>query len=210
MKKWLFFLCTLLVLGGGWYFLTDGSLSWKDAKRKVLRQARDAVVATVKDSEDVATLAMKAISLTQGEHGVELWRLKADWGNMRRIDNIMELSNPSLTYILPPENKEITVISTRGDIDEKQQVIRFVDSVVAKYDNRTLFAPLVVYTGKERSFSAPDGARVTGLGFEGAAGKLSWLLTDEVLVGEEGVDVTFESDKEGFLTAPIKKSQVAE
>ena len=81
---------------------------------------------------------MKAINLTQGEHGAELWRLKADWGNMRRRDNVKELEKPKFTYYMPPDNAELQVASNKGEIYQDIQEIRFVDDVVATFGERSI------------------------------------------------------------------------
>ncbi|MCC8194545.1 MAG: hypothetical protein LIP28_07870 [Deltaproteobacteria bacterium] len=118
MKKIIGALGVLLALGVGWYIFTDGTMSLGAAKKKLVQKAQDAVVSNA-DPEDVAALAMKAINLTQGEHGAELWRLKANWGNMRRKDNVMELEKPDFTYYMPPDNKAIFIVGDKGEIEQE-------------------------------------------------------------------------------------------
>ncbi len=115
MRKLVSVIGVLVLLSVAWYFFTDGTMGMDAAKKKFVQQAQDAIVSNV-EPDEVAALAMRAINLTQGEHGAELWRLKADWGNMRRKDNVLELEKPRFTYYMPPDYKAITVVAVRGDI----------------------------------------------------------------------------------------------
>lgn len=197
MKKLFAAAAFLAVLAVGWYFFTDGTMSMKGAKKKLVREARDAALEHAAP-EEVAALAMKAMNLTQGEHGAELWRLKADWGNMRRSDQILELEKPRFTYYMPPEHIELTIVSDKGEIDENEQKIRFVTNVVATYRDRRITAPSLVYFGKSREVVCPEGAEMTGAGMEGTANRVVWRLRDKVLEGLGDVDMTFENDKDIF------------
>ena len=197
MKKLFVIIAVLAAAAVGWYFFTDGTMTMQGAKKKLVQEVQDAVLER-KAPEDVAALAMKAINLTQGEHGAELWRLKADWGNMRRSDQIMELEKPRFTYYMPPENIELTILSNKGEIDQDEQKVRFISDVVATYSDRTIIAPSMVYLGKSREVVCPEGAKVAGAGMEGTANRLVWRLQDKVLEGFGDVDMTFENDKDIF------------
>ena len=202
MKKLLGAACVLLIaLGVAWYLLTDGAMNLDDAKKQLARTAQDVVISTA-DPEDVAALAMKAINLTQGEHGAELWRLKADWGNMRRRDNVMELEKPRFTYYMPPDNKAISIASDKGDIEQEEQVIRFLDAVIATYDGKTLYAPRMLYFGKPREIVCPQGGKVVGEGYEGIADRVVWRMNDQILEAVGGVDITFDSENDIFTSRP--------
>lgn len=204
MKKIVGALCVLIALGVAWYIFTDGTFRVDSAKRKLVRQAQDAVIKKA-DPEEVAALAVKAINLTQGEHGVELWRLKADWGNLRRRDNVMELEKPRFTYYMPPDNKAIAISSDKGEIEQEAQRIRFMESVVATYEDRTLHVDEMVYLGKERAIVCPQGGRVEGEGYEGSANRIAWYLNAGVLEALGDVNVVFDSENDIF--APAHKTE---
>ncbi|SBV93957.1 exported hypothetical protein [uncultured delta proteobacterium] len=199
MKKILGALSVFIALGIAWYIFSDGGLNLGAAKKQIVQTAQDAVVSNAAP-EDVAALALKAISLTQGEHGAELWRLKADWGNMRRRDNVMELEKPHFTYYMPPDNKAVTITSSKGEIEQEEQKIRFIDSVVATYDGRTLHAPEMLYFGKSRELVCPQGGRVEGEGYEGSANRIVWRVNEQIIESLGNVDVSFENDI--FTTQP--------
>lgn len=198
MKKLFGAVCVLLIaLGVAWYIITDGASSFNAAKKQLVEKAQDAVLNKA-TPEEVAALAMKAITMTQGEQGMEIWRLKASWGNVRRKDSVMELEKPMFTYYMPPDNKAVTILSDKGDVEQEEQKIRFLDSVVATYEDKTLFAPEMHYVGKARDVICPRGARVVGLGYEGTANEIVWHMNDQIITAFGNIDVTFESDADIF------------
>lgn len=202
----LFFVAAVVT---AWFIFSDGTMSLEATRRKLVEKATD-VVAEKANPEDVAALALKAINLTQGEKGIELWRLKADWGNMRRSDNIMELEKPKFTYYMPPDNDEVHIASLKGDIDQKSQRIRFLDSVVMTHADRTVTSDLVVYLGKTREMIFPGGALISGEDFDGKADRVVWLLNDKVITATGGIDITFkDAEKERPASVPASASRAA-
>lgn len=187
----------LIALGGAWYIIADGTLSFNAAKKQVVEKAQDAILNNA-SPEEVAALAMKAITMTQGEQGIELWRLKADWGNMRRKDNVMELEQPRFTYYMPPDNKVVSILSDKGDIEQEEQRIRFLDSVVATYDDKTLHAPEMHYVGKTRDVICPRGGLIIGQDYKGSADNIVWHMNDQMIRAFGNIDVTFENDADIF------------
>ena len=204
MKKIVGALCAFIALGVAWYIFTDGTLSMQAAKKQLVQKAQDAIVSNA-NPEDVAALAMKAINLTQGEHGVELWRLKAEWGNMRRRDNIMELEKPRFTYYMPPDSKAVIIVSDKGEIEQETQKIRFIDSVVATYEDRTLRAPEILYFGKSREIVCPQGGEVNGDGYDGSANRIVWRMNDAIIEAFGDVVVSFENDIVTPSTSPADR-----
>jgi hypothetical protein len=193
MKKIFFAVCLVVALFAAWYMYTDGTMSLEAARRKIGKEAQEAVVQNA-SPEDVAALAMKAINMTQGEHGAELWRLKAEWGNVRRKDNIMEIGKPNFTYYMAPDHIPLNVTSEKGEVDQEEQKVRFVGSVVATYQDRVVKAPMMVYSGKKRKLVCPEGAKMTGAkNMAGSANRAVWDLNTKILNGFGEVDMTFEN-----------------
>lgn len=193
MKKIFLSVCIAAALFVAWYMYTDGTMSLKAARKKIVKEAQEAVVQGA-SPEDVAALAMKAINMTQGEHGAELWRLKAEWGNVRRKDNVMELEKPNFTYYMAPDNIPMNVTSEKGEVDQEEQIVRFIGSVVAVHQDRTVKAPVMVYSGKKRELVCPEGADMTGKDMAGTANRVVWDLNSKVLNGLGNVDMTFDND----------------
>lgn len=197
MKKVVSIAVLVAVAAGiGWYLFTGGAMSLDAAKKQFKRAARDAVVSSSASPEDVAALAVKAVDMTQGEKGFELWRLKADWGSIRRNDDIMELEKPKFTYYMPPDNVELKITSDKGEIEQEDQRIRFMDNVRAMFGERTVTANLILYEGKNRQVIFPTGAHITGASFDGTADRVVWRLQDQVVEATGDVDITFKNDQD--------------
>ncbi|GHV51041.1 hypothetical protein FACS1894168_2920 [Deltaproteobacteria bacterium] len=199
MKKmnFVWFLC--VIAGIAWYVFSDGTFSAQQIKQKFIKEAKE-VIAENASTGDIAALAMRAISLTQGEHGAALWRLKAEWGKMRRADDIMDLEMPKFTYYMSPDDTELTLVSRKGEIDQKEQLILFIDDVVVVYEGRRLDAPFMRYLGKTKEMVCPQGAKVTGKDMAGSADSLVWNLQEQVLQAFGNVDVTFESERDNLFS----------
>jgi len=195
MKKFFGVVCVFIAMGVACYFYFGKSVNPASIKKQIVQEAQDAVLNNA-DPEDIAALAMKTIQLTQGEHGAELWRLKADWGNMRRKDNVMELEKPSFAYYMPPDNKVVTIVANKGEIEQEEQKIRFIDSVVITYEGRTLHAPEVIYFGKPREIICPQGGMVQGQeGYEGSAARnIVWYMKNQIIEAVGDIAVSFDND----------------
>jgi hypothetical protein len=200
-KRRFFFACILFLLAGGlaWQ-LRYGLPDFGQARKAVGNSVQNAVLGAVQP-EDVAALAMKTLEMKQGEHGIELWRLKAAWGNVRQEGGMLELATPRFTYYMPPNNEELQVVSERGEVDQSAKIIRFVRSVVATYGNSTLKAPLMVYNGTAKTLIFPQGTDFAGPDMEGTARDAVWRLNDRVIDASGGVDITWERAVD-LLAAP--------
>ncbi len=190
-SRFFFVACLLLLVGGAaWYYLF-GTSDFDQAKKNLKESAQNAVLSNAKP-EDVAALAVKAIEMKQGEHGVELWRLKAEWGNVRQEGGLLELKKPKFTYLMPPDNAELQVTSEQGEVNQTTKIIRFIQSVVVTQGNNTLRAPIMVYNGTAKTLLFPQGAEFDGRGVEGTAANALWRLNDRVIDASDGVDMTWE------------------
>lgn len=194
MKKIFFAVFAAGALLVAWYIYTDGTMNLKNARKKIIQEAQEAVVQSA-SPEDVAALAMKAVNMTQGENGAELWRLKAEWANVRRKDNIMELEQPKFTYYTAPDNVPLSITSEKGEVNQEEQIVRFIGSVVATYQDRIVKAPVMVYSGKRRDLVCPEGADMAGANdMAGSANRVVWDLGTKILNGFGNVDMTFHNN----------------
>ncbi len=189
-RFFLFLLVLLLVLGTAWYYLF-GFIGYDEAKQSLKDTAQNVALGAA-SPEDVAALAVKAIEMKQGEHGIELWRLKADWGNARQEGGLLELEKPKFTYYMPPDNQELKVVSEKGELNQATKIIKFISSVVVSQGNNTLKAPLMIYNGTAKTLYFPDGAQFVGRNMWGRADTALWRLNDRVIDASGGVDMTWE------------------
>jgi len=127
-------------------------------------------------SSSALDLALKAITLTQGGGGFELWRLKAEWANIQRQDDKIFLTNPRLTYFMREDDKVIYVQSESGDVDQQEQLLRFIDNVRVTQDDTILIGPLLIYDGKTNTMTMPEGAELAATGVQGSYNHLVWFI----------------------------------
>ncbi len=190
-KRSIFFSLIILLIAGGfvWHHLF-GLPGFKQAQQTLKETAKNVALGAAKP-EDVAALAVKAIEMKQGEHGIELWRLKAEWGNVRQEGGLLELEKPRFTYYMPPNNEEIRIVSEVGEVNQHTKIIRFIRSVVATYGNNTLKSPLMVYNGTSKALIFPRGTDFGGPNMDGTAHDAVWRLNDRVIDASGGVDITW-------------------
>lgn len=183
--------CLVLVIR---VFLPNGPDVRKQAE-ELVDAAKEADLSETK-AEDVAVLAVSGVDLRQGEHGRELWRLQADDGNVRRDDGLLVVTNPRFVYHMQSSGQELVITSRSGDVDQKGEVVRFVDDVHVVYADNILDARIMAYDGKLRVLSFPDSASFRGEKMTGAAPLLRWLLDDNLILAEGGVTAHWEGTSE--------------
>ncbi len=142
-------------------------------------------------------LAFKTINLFQGEDGFTLWRLQADWANLRQQDGIIMVETPALVYHMPPNNEELYVNSATGEVDQKNKIIRFVQNVVVTHKNSTMTGNLLIYNGTSATMSLPERGLFQGQGVSGSADTLVWYMNKRTINASGNVVVDF--------SAPAKK-----
>ena len=148
------------------------------------------------DGQGLLELALKTINLSQGEGGLELWRLKAEWANMQKEDGRIVVERPSLAYFMPEKNKEekqktLFVTSESGVVDQKEQILRFENQVHITMDDKTIQGDLLVYNGTAKTMTLPNGGEFTGTGISGTAPFLVWDMNNKTIRAEGGVAVEF-------------------
>lgn len=148
------------------------------------------------DGQGLLELALKTINLSQGEGGLELWRLKAEWANMQKEDGKIVVERPSLTYFMPEKDKAekqktLFVTSESGVVDQKEQILRFENQVHITMDDKAIHGNLLVYNGTAKTMTLPNGGEFAGTGISGTAPFLVWNMNNKTIRAEEGVAVEF-------------------
>ena len=148
------------------------------------------------DGQGLLELALKTINLSQGEGGLELWRLKAEWANMQKEDGKIVVERPSLTYFMPEKDKAekqktLFVTSESGVVDQKEQILRFENQVHITMDDKAIQGNLLVYNGTAKTMTLPNGGEFTGTGISGTAPFLVWDMNNKTIRAEGGVAVEF-------------------
>lgn len=203
MKKTASYVVLLaLVFAAIYWFMAPDVSDIDQTKEKLATAVQDGVLEQVSQAgqagqpgnDDLSALAMKAIDLRQGEGGVQLWRLEAEWGNLRQEDGLLFLEKPRFSYRMD-DGETVRVVSATGDIDQDGQIVRFVGEVEARHSDNLLRAPLMVYNGKDRTLTLPDPAEFTAPGLELKAARVVWALQDQTISGDGGVSARWEREE---------------
>lgn len=145
------------------------------------------------DQKSALHLAFKTINLFQGEGGFTLWRLRADWANLRQQDGIILVETPALVYHMPPNNEELHVKSATGEVDQKNKTIRFLQNVVVTHKNSTMTGNMLIYNGTAATMSLPQRGVFQGEGVSGSADTLVWHMDKRTINAAGNVVVDFTS-----------------
>ncbi len=182
-RKFSFLIILLLCLGlaglAGWYFYEDSKEKLQEA---ILEQA-------LTGNEELANLVFKAFSLTQGEAGLEAWRLKAEVASIRQESGVIFLDQPKITYFTRPDNEEMMVTAPEGVVDQGKQTMELWPEVDVFAPQGELHTSRMNYVGEEHTLYFPEEVQVTSKGMSARFGEASWNLNANVFTGLQGVVV---------------------
>ena len=193
------FLGVVCLILAAWY-LTDNIVnqdrSYESTPAYVNANATEGAQPQEIPQETPLDQSLKAISLSQGEGGFEIWRLKAAWANVMLQGDKIIVEKPQLIYFdKENERKNLHVHSDTGDIEQKSQILRFMDNVRIMQEDRLLEGNLLVYNGTAKTMTFPQGARFAGPGMTGSADHIVWDISRKIILGTNGIHVFFESRK---------------
>jgi hypothetical protein len=201
MKRRLFLVCVGsagLVALAFWLWMPR-----TDAQRQI--PAGDSVL-------EAATLAVKGISLLQGERGFEFWRLKAEWAAMHQEGGEIDVREPKVRYTLGEGGGEdyVYVSSDLGRVADGQRILTLWQRVRLTRDDAVVTGPKLVYTANDRVALFLDGAALDSPQMSGTFTRLRWDMSRKRMDGEAGIDVTFKSrapraDAKGARPARFKE-----
>lgn len=191
MKKICGVLLAVAVLGGG----AGGVLYNKQRGAEV--KSSGAAVTTAPETqsdkapEDMLGLAIKGISLFQGEGGLELWRLKASWAHMTEEGGVIDVDSPVVRYTLgdPALEDYLDVVAQKGRITDNQRHLALWGDVVVTRAEQKVTGARLDYDAATRTMVFPEGAQLDGPSASGSSRLFTWNLADNVMTGEGGVSI---------------------
>ncbi|MDR0826331.1 MAG: LPS export ABC transporter periplasmic protein LptC [Desulfovibrio sp.] len=200
LKKRLFFalfvLCCLVTFAV-LMFWSDKNDSAQDVADKTAEKNLEGAVRT--DDDSALNLDIKTLLLSQGEGGLELWRLNAEWAKLLKENGLIIVDEPRLVYFMKDRDKILNVRSRKGDIEQKTQVIRFIDSVRVTQDEKTFTGGLLVYNGTQKTMTFPDGCDFTDTGMQARANSFIWFIDQKRITAKGDVAVDFISSGDTTL-----------
>lgn len=193
----------VLALGTVWYTVINEETIPEQAAEDA-QQAAAMLAGGPETVDDAVDLAIKTISLSQGEGGFELWRLKAEWANLRKRDDTIIVEQPRLTYNMREEGKVLFVESRTGDINQKTQVLRFIEDVRVTQENKIMTGSLLVYDGDDKTMTFPQGCEFLDTGVSGSANSLVWHIDRQFIEGEGDINVLLEGSAKPLIPIHIE------
>ena len=184
-KRVIFVTAAILLLAAGaaiW-------LTYPSARDKV----EEAVLTQALSSgqEDIPNIIFKMFSLTQGEEGMEAWRLKAEVASVRKDSGKIYVDAPTITYFTRPDNEEVKVRSALGMVDQGERNMDLWPDVVVLKDNSTLKTTKMSYHGADHTLYFPEKITVESDDILGKAAEASWNLNTNIFEAWGGISIQF-------------------
>jgi 3-deoxy-D-manno-octulosonate 8-phosphate phosphatase (KDO 8-P phosphatase) len=144
---------------------------------------------------DAATLAIRGISLMQGEGGFEYWRLRANWASVDEKEGVIDVREPVVRYNLGENGQEdfVRAVAELGRISDSQRVLTLWRNVVLTHDEAVMTGPRLVYQANTRNVSFPDGAALEDGNVSGVFTRLTWDMRTRIIEGKQGISVVFKA-----------------
>jgi len=159
------------------------------ATDKAVNEIRQVVQKEQHGPENVVDLTLKGIELQQGEHGEEVWRLKAKGAWYDQKEGVIQVSDPVITYILKPDKQELVVRSARGVVNQQARVARLWENVEIERDGGYIRTNLIIYNGTSHTLNMPGVAHFDGPDLFGNATNVTWYLNENLVRAEKDVSV---------------------
>lgn len=175
-------------LGGMWY--------WWVQQRAVehLQETASRVADVELQAELDVDLSLKGVTLSQGEKGELHWELKAEKAQYVQDKSMVEVTAPTIIYKVSGGDTMLTVQAPQGAIWQEDERARLWPDVRATYEQNVLTADELVYDGKSRALILSGDVTLVGPRFVAHTARLRYLLEDDRIVAENGVDATIHVD----------------
>ncbi|MDD6088459.1 MAG: hypothetical protein PUB69_04025 [Desulfovibrionaceae bacterium] len=145
-----------------------------------------------------AGLAVRGISLLQGDKGIDLWRLQASWAYMEQEGEKISVRQPDVRYSLgetsvsdPHNTNIIRVTADDGLITDGQRCLELRNHVVIRRGDDTVQGSEMRYDAGTRTILFPRGARYDSPGAKGRADTVRWNLASNIISAEGHVALDF-------------------
>lgn len=165
-------------------------------------------------ADDDVGLAMQGIQVSQGEDGLEEWRLFAKWATMRQKTGVLQVEDPVMWHRvgessllfdaaarekvmhLQDDGGKIVLKALHGLVYDNNSKVLLQDTVSAEQNANSVHGPLLSYSSEERVAVFPENARFKGEGISGRADVLSWNMNANKIYGSGRVYVEWVPTKE--------------
>ncbi len=198
MRRIISLLLVLALLGGAFV-----AWQWWE-KRRVLDALTEVIQSNVLEgllaekTEELASgqadeinLAFTGLNLVQGDEGLEIWRLDAQWATLRQESGLIEAQEPKARYRVGDKEAEeyLYVEADSALVSENQTHLTLTGNVEAQYKEDVLHSPKAEFWNENRTLFFPSGLELSGPKLSGTAAYAEWDLENNVLDASGGVDL---------------------
>lgn len=143
------------------------------------------------EANEAVTIAMKTLSLSQGEQGFESWRLKANVASLRQDSGVITAEHPDITYFRKENGKPVYVTASFGEIDQEKHLMSLWDNVHITTDGKTLTSSRMQYDDRKRFLTMPEPIKITAENLVGTANTATMDLASNIIEAHGDVVVEF-------------------
>ncbi len=185
IKNYIILLIIALLSYFAYYFYDKFSSPEKLIEQAIKEGSEEAI-------KEAVMLGLKGISLSQGEGGIEFWRLKASWAGLHEKDGSIEVQKPKVEYNLGEGKSETDIVyanSDHGLITENQTKLNMWGNVVVYRGEDTITGKRLVYNSKDRTLIFPEGAKLSSPKADGVFGVLIWNMDLNEIYGQHNIAI---------------------
>ncbi len=157
------------------------------------------------DANEAVTIAMKTLSLSQGERGFESWRLKAKVASLKQESGVITAEFPDIIYFRRENGKPVYVTAHYGEIDQEKHLMTLWENVHITTDGKTLLSSRMQYDDVKRLLTMPNPITITAENLVGTANTATMDLASNIIEARGDVVVKFGASE----TTSAEKAETA-
>ena len=192
-----------LLVWGGWY----GWMSWKTSQS--IHALKDVVRSSDLDKllsdppaevANTVDLAIRDLTLTQGQEGRKSFDLKAKWATLNQDSGDVTVRDPDIVYMLESDSKgeprTVHATSRIGRVEDGNQKVSMSEDVRAQHEENVLTGDYAVFINQLNKLTFPGGAKLDGPELSGTCARMTWDLNTNTLMGDHGVKMRWYPPKQ--------------
>lgn len=165
--------------------------------------------------DDDVGLAIKGITVSSGENGLEKWQLTAQWATMRQKTAVLQVENPVMRHRISQSNvlfenssqsgavllkndpDKVIIEARHGLVYDNNTKVLLRQDVLAKQNENYIQGPVLSYNSKEQLAVFPQQANFAGNSLKGNADVLTWNMQENKILGSGKVRVEWTPEQTG-------------
>lgn len=165
--------------------------------------------------DDDVGLAIKGITVSSGENGLEKWQLTAQWATMRQKTAVLQVENPVMRHRISQSNvlfenssqgsavllendpDKVIIEAKHGLVYDNNTKVLLRQDVLAKQNENYIRGPVLSYNSKEQLAVFPQQANFAGNSLKGNADVLTWNMQENKILGSGKVRVEWTPEQTG-------------